>query len=124
VFNEHPLVDKIITPLPGHEGNLVNSICLKRKKGTCVEWKWVDYSFKDQKVIDTLQEFKFVCKLGSKMYVPCLNGFCRYTYERSWFLAPSKPKLEEFKSIEDYSFLLEAKTMCFNFERYPFYGFD
>lgn len=121
VYPRHALVEQILKPRAGHKG-LTNRVCLEYSGDTCVRDEIVEYFLTDSQFRKTAADLGFVCKVGEKRYKICRDepGFCRTTYRKQGFLGLRKEKVVEFLPVDNYDFLIAAKTRCFQKDRYNF----
>ena len=127
IYQQNPLSDQILKPRPGHEGKLTNRACLKFDDDKCVDEKIAEYDLKDAEFRDRVNKMNFICNLGGRRFKICKDkpGFCRFYRQKKCFLGicvDDKKLTEEYIPVEPYSFILDAKTRCFQKDLYPFEG--
>ena len=129
IYTAHPLVDQILKPRTGVEGNLTNRTCSKYDGDRCAQENIQAYNLSDPVFRKTVNDLKFLCNIGGRRFKVCLDkpGFCRFssdTYKCGFLhLFKCSGELEEeYLPAEPYQFLLDAKVRCFNKETYPFEG--
>jgi hypothetical protein len=128
-YPRNELIDQILKPRPGHEGKLTNTSCPEMEGDKCPRLQIDEYDLSDPALRDKLNALDFVCSIGGHHYKVCKDkvGFCRFTQTKkcSFFglFCKNSEVEQEFVPADPYQFLLDAKTRCFNKERYPFGSF-
>ena len=117
-------VGQHLTVRKDYKGFLVNEICSEEKNGKCRKTSVVIYDMADQKVRETLNKLKFLCKVGGERYHICQDkpGFCRdervcIDWDHSWFSDEKTCDEYEVKSFyydssQDHDFLVKGYTEC------------
>jgi hypothetical protein len=124
IYPRHVLIDQILVPRANHS-DLTNRACMGYEGDKCIKEEVVDYDMDDDETRKRLNQLGFICKIAGKRYKVCMDkpGFCRMSYKKkNWFAKPQR--YESFIPITDYQFLIDAKTRCFNKERYNFSDFN
>ena len=83
-----------------------------------------EYLLTDATFRKTANDLGFICNIGNKRYKICPDqpGFCR-TWYKNRFIIKDK-KMVDYIPADNYQFLLDAGTRCFQKDKYPFYGIE
>lgn len=125
---KNPLIDQIIKPRVGFDGHLTNRSCLEYDGSNCVKEDISTYDLVDPVIRENLNKLSFICTIAGHRYKVCLDkpGFCRKTVDRvcaKWDLLKlfcKHPESWEYIPVENYQYLIDSKTRCFNKENYNF----
>ena len=124
-----PLDAQRLIPRQGYEGKLTNRVCTKWYGGECESDSTREYSLKDPAIRKRLIKLGFACRISGKRWRVCPNdaGFCRREGGikecKKWGRTLIRRKkvcrdwgksktVELFTSIEEYGYLLDARTEC------------
>ncbi len=125
-LNHQALVGQRLIVRPKYTG-LTNQVCIEFYGNECIKKSVREYKLEDPKVRDSLNEFKFACRIGDKRYRICKDqpGFCRTEshkvcekWGRTLFKRTAicrrwgKEKKKFYRPISDYQFLLDGATEC------------
>lgn len=115
-FERGSLREQILTASHGHVG-LVSRRCLESDNGECVKPDVVTYDLSDASNRAQLNELKFICNMGNKLFDVCVSqpGFCHYRYEGGWF---SKKLITEYIDQSEVDRLVNGLMICYSRDRY------
>lgn len=125
IFPQGALIEQILVPRAGYPGALTSGSCeMFSKDNTCLKFTILSYDLRDQATRDELRDLDFICKIGEKRFTICKDkeGFCHLSYNRKKFLwfTIEKTEVHDFVGAEETTRLINAGTVCFNEDRYPY----
>jgi len=122
--HQNALIDQILKPRPGYQGNLTNRACLEYYEERCKKWNVITYDMTDESFRLKANDLGFICNIAGHRYKICKDkaGFCHHYKKKKCWLKYFcwKFREEKFILVDNYKYLLEAKARCFNLTRYPF----